>query len=316
MCIFGIRVENVRKMNNKNLNKAKSNKKDEFTTQIVDIEKELWAYKKHFQGKTVYCNCDDYWSSNFSTFFEDNFDELGLEKLIVTGYKLDEKFSYYEKTDADDTVYPLKGDGDFRSDECIEILKQADIVVTNPPFSLFREYITQLIEYDKKFIIIGNQNAIAHKLTFDKISENKIWLGHSIHGGDREFGIPDDYEVKGNSLRTEGDDRFVSVAGVRWFTNLEHGVKPKDLELTKKYDESLYPKYDNYNAINVNITKNIPIDYEGEMGVPITFLDKYNPEQFEIIGLDRVITKNMSGKSSYFKINGLELYSRIVIKKK
>ena len=183
-------------------------------------------------------------------------------------------------------VKKLKGDGDFRSDECIKYLKEADIVVTNPPFSLFREYVEQLIEYNKLFIIIGHQNAISYKETFKLIKENKIWLGVSIHSGDREFRIPDDYEVRSKSLRIdENGNKYVRVSGVRWFTNVDYKERHEDLILYKTYNEKEFPKYDNYDAINVDKTQDIPKDYSGVMGVPITFMDKYNPEQFEIVAL-------------------------------
>ena len=293
---------------NKNLRKAKTWKNDEFYTQLADIERELWHYKEHFKDKVVLCNCDDPRISNFFHYFAYNFEYFGLKKLITTCYKSQdmnlfsinesEKAVYLEYTgdkNGDNTpnineigVRELQGDGDFRSKECIELLKEADIVVTNPPFSLFREYVTQLIEYDKKFVILGNLNAITYKETFKLIKENKIWLGHSIHSGDVEFKVPPHYEVRSKSLRVdEKGERYIRVPSIRWFTNLDYRERHEDLILYKTYKENdkEYPKYDNYDAINVGITKNIPIDYTWVMGVPITFLDKYNPEQFELIGL-------------------------------
>ena len=178
------------------------------------------------------------------------------------------------------------GDGDFRSKESIALLKKADIIVTNPPFSLFREYVSQLAAYDKKFLIIGNINAVTYKETFKLIKDNKMWLGASIHSGDREFGVPDDYPLKAAGYRVDGNGKkFIRVKGVRWFTNLDYKERHEDLVLYKKYSPEEYPKYENYDAIEVSRTANIPMDYDGKMGVPITFLDKYNPDQFEILGL-------------------------------
>jgi hypothetical protein len=263
-------------------------------------------YKNHFKDKVVYCNCDDPRVSNFFHFFSYNFEKLGLKKLITTCYK-SQSMDLFSESDSEQAIYleydgdknnnnvpdpeeigivELKADGDFRSAESIELLKQADIVVTNPPFSLFRDFITQLDEYDKKFVIIGNVNAITYKETFRLIKENKLWLGASIHSGDREFGVPDDYPLTAASSRIDEDgNKFIRVKGVRWFTNLDYKERYEDLILYKNYAPEEYPKYENFDAINVNKTKDIPSDYDGYMGVPITFLDKYNPEQFEIIGL-------------------------------
>lgn len=323
---------------NNSLHRAKNAKKDEFYTQLVDIEKELNEYKKHFKGKTVLCNCDDPRVSNFFHYFSYNFENLGLKKLITTCYKNQERdlFSNHDEQKAiyleyggdkngnripdikEIGVKNLKGDGDFRSDECITLLEQADIVITNPPFSLFREYVAQLVEFDKKFVIIGNMNAVTYKEVFKLFKENKVWLGHSIHSGDREFGVPKDYplEAAGHRVDDKGN-KFIRVKGVRWFTNLDHNKRHEELILYKTYqgNEKDYPKYDNYDAINVDKTKEIPMDYAGVMGVPITFLDKYNPEQFEILGIDRYIENNPNyGKR--FSINGKEIYARIIIKHK
>ena len=289
-----------------NLRTAKKVKKDEFYTQLTDISKEMKHYKNHFKDKVVYCNCDDPRVSNFFHFFSYNFEKLGLKKLITTCYK-SQSMDLFSESDSEQAIYleyngdknnnnvpdpeeigivELKADGDFRSLESIELLKQADIVVTNPPFSLFRDFITQLDEYDKKFVIIGNVNAITYKETFRLIKENKLWLGASIHSGDREFGVPDDYPLTAASSRIDEDgNKFIRVKGVRWFTNLDYKERYEDLILYKNYTPEEYPKYENFDAINVNKTKDIPADYDGYMGVPITFLDKYNPEQFEIIGL-------------------------------
>ena len=290
----------------KNLNIAKKNKSDEFYTQLSDIENELRHYKHHFKNKVVYCNCDDPRVSNFFNYFALNFETLGLKKLITTCYK-NHEWNLFSSGNSEQAVYleyegdkngnkvpdpeeigihPLKGDGDFRSEESIELLKQADIVVTNPPFSLFREYVDQLITFKKKFLILGNLNAITYQEIFKFIKEGKLWMGPSITSGDREFGVPDDYPLNAASSRVDSDgNKFVRVKGVRWFTNLDYSKRYEDLILYKKYKKEDYPKYENFDAINVNKTVDIPIDYKGFMGVPITFLDKHNPDQFEIIGL-------------------------------
>lgn len=326
-------------VNNKDLHKARKNKKDEFYTQLPDIENELRHYKDHFRGKTVYCNCDDPRISNFFHYFSHNFEQLGLKKLITTCYRNKERDSF--STDASDQaisliyegdkngntipdpeeigIIPLKGDGDFRSEESIDLLKQADIVVTNPPFSLFREYVAQLMNYEKKFIILGNINAATLKEIFPLIKENKIWLGPSISSGDREFGIPDDYPLEAAGTRIdENGFKYIRVKGVRWFTNLSHMKRNEEITLYKTYTPEEYPQYDNYDAIDASRVKEMPIDYEGAMGVPITFLDKYNPDQFEIIGMCRYLPKSpiIKNKNERFYLNGYEKYARIVIKRK
>lgn len=333
--------------NNKNLGKANKAKKDEFYTQLVDIEKELKHYKAFFKGKTVFCNCDDPYESNFVKYFAMNFNTLELKKLIATCYatspvmytQLDcfgkselvgnaggEKKPYkIEITevldengdgaiDLDDFEIMLKkrppelleGDGDFRSEECIELLKQADVVVTNPPFSLFREYVAQLIEYDKKFIIIGNQNAITYKEIFPLIKDNKIWLGASIHSGDREFRVPDSYPLQASGFRIdENNIKYIRVKGIRWFTNVDYPQRHENLILYRHYTPEEYPTYDNYEAINVDKTADIPCDYSGYIGVPITFLDKFNPEQFDIIKFRKGNDEKdlcINGKCPYFRI--------------
>lgn len=297
------KVSNITSLNS-NLHKAKSQKKDEFYTQLTDIEKELKNYKKVFKGKVVYCNCDDPRISNFFHYFSHNFEVLGLKKLITTCYKNDNMNSfsknkssraiYLEYHGNSNNVVPdqkdirinyLEGDGDFRSQESIEILKTADIVVTNPPFSLFREYITQLIEYKKKFLVIGDQNAITYKEIFQLIKDNKIWLGYD-NGGTKWFQVPNDYDIKTNSRKKiENGIKYFSKGSITWYTNIDTTKRHEDLILYKKYKPSEYVKYENFNAINIDKTTNIPVDYKGYMGVPITFIDKYNPEQFEILGL-------------------------------
>lgn len=287
---------------NKLLRKANRSKNDEFYTQLSDIEKELRHYKKYFKGKVVYCNCDDPRLSNFFHYFSYNFEKLGLKKLIATCYKNQnmDMFSQNDSEQAISLVYtgdrngnsvpdpneigirPLKGDGDFRSKECIELLKEADIVVTNPPFSLFREYVAQLVEYDKKFIIVGHQNAIGYKEIFKLIRSNKLWLGYGFNRNCAHF-INRNYEDY--AVDQDHKEGLIRVSGVQWFINLDIDKRHEEMILYKTYSPKEYPKYENYDAINIDQTKDIPMDYAGNMGVPITFLNKYNPDQFEIVGL-------------------------------
>lgn len=301
---------------NANLNTARKAKNDEFYTQLSDIENELKHYKSHFKGKVVYCNCDDSRESNFFKFFFLNFKDYGLKKLICTGYKsgghgvkyVTEVGDLNNNAIDDDNeldVVEMEGDGSYESPECLELLKESDIVVTNPPFSLFRSYLNTLIEYGKKFLIIGNMNAIACKEIFPLIKENKLWFGPSISSGDRRFGVPDDYELNAATCGVdENGKKYINVKGVRWFTNLEHNKRHEPLTLENSYYPEVYPHYDNYDAIEVSKTRNIPKDYNGVMGVPISFLDKYCPEQFEIVGLGR------------YKIKGKTTYARILIRNK
>ena len=312
---------------NSDLNSAKSAKKDEFYTQLTDIEKELRHYRQHFQGKTVLCNCDDPFESNFFKYFVLNFNRLGLKKVIATCYTgspianrqlslfdiLSDKeenketpykavvTTVYDKTgdggvdmldvaelfkSGENELTELEGDGDFRSPECLALMKEADIVVTNPPFSLFREYVAALVEHNKKFIIIGNLNAVKYKEIFPLFMENKIWLGASIHSGDRAFYVPDDYplEAAGCGVDEETGRKFIRVKGVRWFTNLDIKQRHEEMILVKKYSPDIYPQYTNFDAIDVNSVADIPCDYAGLMGVPINILDSYNPDQFELLG--------------------------------
>jgi len=291
------------KEKNRNLHQAKSSKKDEFYTQLADIERELKHYKKHFKGKVVYCNCDDPRVSNFFHYFSFNFEKLGLKKLITTCYK-NQDMDLFSRNDSERAIYleydgdrnknnvpdreeigikRLKGDGDFRSEESVKLLKQADLVVTNPPFSLFREYVAQLVEHDKKFVIIGSQNAITYKEIFKLIKEDKIWLGHGFKAGNAFFATPYPKEFA-KGVYNE-DTGLVKFRNVTWFTDLDITKRHEDLILYKPYSPGEYPAYDNYDAIEVSKTKDIPADYDGAMGVPITFLDKYNPDQFEILGI-------------------------------
>ncbi len=343
---------------NMGLNKAGQAKKDEFYTQIVDIEKELKHYKSQFRDKVVYCNCDDPFESNFFKYFAGNFNALGLKKLIATSYKPspiantqiglfgeDEileapkgrpkvtanKFIINEVTDIDgDGAFdlrdiaeqlkanknnewsPMEGEGDFRSDESVELLKQADIVVTNPPFSLFREYVAQLMEYDKKFLILGDQNAVTYKETFGYIKENKFWPGYD-NGGTKWFQVPMDYDIPTESRKKiENGIKYFSMGRIMWFTNLETTKRNENIVLYKKYTPEEFPKYDNYDVINVDKVSDIPMDYDGVMGVPITFVDKYSPKQFEVLGLAN------SARSIGYKcltiIQGRKIYNRILIK--
>jgi hypothetical protein len=328
---------------NDNLHKAKRAKADEFYTQLSDIENECKHYWEHFKGKTILCNCDDPRVSNFFRYFSLNFEHLGLKKLIATCYK-NQDIDLFSQESSEKAVYiiyegdkngnrqvddnelevkELQGDGDFRSKECIELLKEADIVVTNPPFSLFREYVAQLIEYEKKFLIIGHQNAITYKEIFPLLKDNKMWLGYGFKGSAGHF------ISKYEDVATAGDHKegMIRVSGVTWFTNLEHNKRHEELILYKEYNPEKfpneYPKYENYNAIEVSKTAEIPMNYNGVMGVPVTFMYKYNPEQFEIIGMAEDNGKGLSGeaaewdgKNPHCIINGKAMYKRIFIRKK
>lgn len=327
---------------NKNLRTAKTAKKDEFYTQLIDIENELRHYKDHFRGKTVFCNCDDPRVSNFFHYFSHRFESLGLKKLIATCYKSQDMnlfstheneraimLEYYGDKNGDKTpnaeeigIVELKGDGDFRSAESIALLKEADIVVTNPPFSLFREYVAQLMEYDKKFLIIGNINALSYKEIFTLIKEDKAWLGTGMGRWISGFIVPNHYELYGSEARIDNNgNRIVATNNCLWLTNLDHAKRHEDLDLYKNYTPEEYPKYDHYDAINIDKTKDIPGDYAGLMGVPITFLDKYNPDQFEIVdGIGRYSmltgpTEETKGKYLTM-LKGKPAYARVIIRNK
>ncbi len=342
------------------LQKAKKAKNDEFYTQYADIQTEVNAYLQYdpdtFRDKTVLLPCDDPESSNFTRFFAENFTALGLKKLISTSYAPQAKKDRYSlelfdcanggeidpahgrmlildhdvngdgKIDFDDLEWwYLKGDGDFRGAEVKKFRDAADIIVTNPPFSLFREFLKWIVEADKKFLIIGNMNAITYKEVFPLIKANKMWLGESIHSGDREFGVPKEYPLNAAGWRVDDKgNKFIRVKGVRWFTNMEHGRRHQPLELMtmadnvkysrhKEVEGAGYKKYDNYDAIEVPFTDAIPSDCEGMMGVPISFLDKYCPEQFAILGLDRYVPDNPH-YGRRFTIDGTETYARILIR--
>lgn len=332
---------------NRNLHKAKNAKKDEFYTQLVDIEKELKHYKAQFRGKVVYCNCDDPFESNFFKYFAANFKELKLKKLITTSYvkspivggqiplfemeglkpsgKEPFRIEIKEVTDINndgainikDVEYllkhdkniatPLSGDGDFRSDECIKLLKKADIVVTNPPFSLFREYVAQLVKYDKKFLILGNLNAITYKEIFELIKQNKLWLGYN--NGSKTYQVPDSYEKNNIFIGADGR-KYAQMGNTGWFTNLDVAKRHETIPLYKKYNPEEYPKYVNCDAIEVSKVSDIPKNFNRAMGVPVTFLSKYNPEQFKILGSSRLLGKPMSefAEKGTFVQGGVRFY--------
>lgn len=343
---------------NKDLNSAKSARKDEFYTQLTDIEKEMRYYRKHFKDKTVLCNCDDPFESNFFKYFVLNFNRLGLKKLIATCYtgspiaykqlsifdiigeeKDNQNKPYkavvttvYDKTgdggvdmldvaelfkSGENELTELEGDGDFRSQECLSLLDEADIVVTNPPFSLFREYVGTLMDHKKHFIIIGNVNALKYKEVFPFFMRNELWLGASIHSGDRAFYVPDDYPLDAAGCGTDETGRkYIRVKGVRWFTNLDMKQRHEEMILVKRFNKDLYPRYMNYDAIEVGTTSDIPCDYSGVMGVPITFMDKYNPEQFEIVGIserDSPLRTRIFTKEEYTNYSDLNRYGAAVV---
>lgn len=350
---------------NATLNRAFLVKKDEFYTQHEDVAREMVKHREYLRGKTIFCNCDDPFESAFFRFFVLNFEKLGLKGLMTTcfngssfagqEYPLEGITGAYKSvvTEVPETslVRPdgsldleplfamsgnslerLKGDGDFRSSECRELLKSADVVATNPPFSLFREFITQLVDYNKDFVILGNMNATTTKEIFPLFRENRVWYGETIRSGDRKFHVPDDYPLNAASCGVdESGRRFIRVKGVRWFTNLETNRRHKLIELTRRYTPDEYPRYENYDAINVGRTQDIPFDYEGVMGVPITFLDKYSPDQFEIIMLangnartnvsPEVLSEvnyraHSEDRGGVGIINGERVYARVLIRRK
>ena len=333
---------NSRKGSVKYLHKAKREKNDEFYTILSDIERELNHYKKHFKNKVVLCNCDDPRVSNFFHYFSYNFEQLGLKKLISTCYKnqnadlfsehKSERAVYLEYSgdknhnnipDREETgIQHLEGDGDFRSAECIELLKQSDIVVTNPPFSLFREYVVQLVEYEKKFLIVGTWNAITYKEIFKLIRDDKVWIGVNSNRNFSGFIVPKHYSLHGTEARVdENGNRIISTNNTCWFTNMDIAKRHQDLILFKKYSPSEYLKYDNYDAIEVSKTAEIPISYKGVMGVPVTFLNKYNPKQFELVGMGEDNGSGYSGGvwnggSKSCLVNGKAAFKRVFIRNK
>jgi Adenine-specific methyltransferase EcoRI len=361
----------------RNLADAKTAKADEFYTQLADIERELKHYRRHFKGKVVYCNADDPRISNFFHYFSHNFERVGLKRLITTCYQSEER-DRFSKGDSEHAIYleyagdrsgnrvpdpdeigvhHLEGDGDFRSAECLELLKQADVAVTNPPFSLLREYVAQLVEHDKKFVILGNKNAVTYAEIFPLIQANRLWVGHTPMGTEMLFDVTEEF---GRELVASGKDRKYTItdgvvrarAQACWFTNLDFAKRHEDLILYKRYSSEEYPTYDNYDAIEVSRVENIPLDYDGVMGVPITFLDKHNPAQFEILGIAKAplgkpskvypqqvqvsasgvkstVTKLNDGPAmkvdqapagkTYYEVDGetyVQLYARILIRRK
>ena len=321
----------MRKNENDFLRKAKQNKNDEFYTQLKDIKSELQYYGVHFKNKVVFCPCDDPITSNFYRYFATNFKKLGLKKLISSCYFYNDfdlfsdnlnvfkKGYYYEYSGKDnEKVFPtiedviyFDGDGDFRSNESIELLKKSDIVVTNPPFSLSRDFISTVTQYNKDFLVIGNINVITYKEIFPLIQSNTAWMGINMGRGISGFIVPEHYELYGTETKiNENGERIISPNNCLWLTNLDNFKRHEDIELVNIYknNEENYPTYDNYNGINVNKTKDIPLDYEGVIGVPITFLHKFNPSQFEIIGF----RKGDDGKD--LKVNGKTPYFRILVR--
>ena len=309
---------------NINLHMSRAEKQDEFYTQISMIEDELKYYRKHFAGKVVFCNCDDPAESNFWKYFQLNFYHLGLKKMISTHYEED-KPSYKLEIVAvenqngqigipDYVTTPLKQNGDFRSDECVEIMKEADIIVTNPPFSLFRDYMDLLMKYEKDFLIIGRGTAATYKEILPLFLNGKLWLGRN--SGHFWFRVPDYYEEKKTDFKIdENGIKWRRMGNICWFTNLDYKERHENINLFRNYDSVNYPKYDNYDAIDVNEVKNIPCDYYGVMGVPTTFLTKWNPEQFEILGSSRYHDGSMEANDINF-INGKGKFTRILIRRK
>lgn len=319
------------KSGNKSLGDAKKAKEDEFYTQLSDIADELKHYRAHFKGKTVLCNCDDPRVSNFFHYFAYQFESLGLKRLITTCYKSQERdlFSNHDCERAISLVYDgdkngnrvpdpdeigiheLQGDGDFRSPECIELLMQADIVVTNPPFSLFREYVAQLMEHGKKFLIVGNQNNVTYTDVFPLFMENRLWLGYK--SGNMAFRVPPDSEPRTTRYwQDENGQKWRSLGNICWFTNLDIPKRHEEIVLFRTFSPDAYPRYDNFDAVEVGKVADIPCDYDGLMGVPLTFLDKYNPAQYEIVGDDI----SLGASKGRFYLDGRRLYSRIVIRRR
>lgn len=301
--------------NNKNLQKARDTKNDEFYTRLSDVKEELQYYKNCFKDKVVYLNCDDFYSS-FTIYFVNNFEELGLKKLIITKYDPDFGGQFYSSDGSIWKETSLKNDGDFRSQECIEFLKEADIVVTNPPFSLFRGFVDLMLKYDKDFLIIGNENAITYKNIFGYIRDKKIRLGVTYP---KTFYVPDEYESKNVSIDLDGR-KIAKFGNICWFTTLKssHSIEPLQtgaLYYDEAHRKEEYPFYDNYDAINVDRVSNIPMDFEGVMGVPITFIKKWNYEQFDVVGDSRYHDGSDEANDINY-VNGKQKYKRILIKKK
>ena len=325
-------------MSNLKIRKAQKAKADEFYTLYETIERELEYYHTALVGKVVYCPCDNPAYSNFYKFFKDNFHKFQLKELRATYYNPDfcplDVFTDSISQNPTLIIYdgeselrkPLKGDGDFRSEECVEILRGADVVITNPPFSLFRDFIDLLVAEKKDFLFLMNGLAVAYKTVIKLFSENKCWLGHSIHSGDVEFQVPESYPLKGQGYRiSDNGERFLRVTSIRWLTSIDCGKRPTPIPLIETYSPEKYPSFDNFPAINVDSSKEIPSDYYGLMGVPITFLDKWNPEQFEVVDcLNRYTVLDSQGtnehiqaiKSHAANVNGTPKYARVIIRRK
>lgn len=312
---------------NNNLHSAKNAKNDEFYTQLEDIEREMVNYVPFFEGKVVYCNCDDYRLSNFTKCFKDNFEYLKLKKVICTNYDNGNGAWKYEYDGENETVIQLQENGGFETEECIAFLKEADVVVTNPPFSLFRDYVKQLMDYNKKFLILGNNNAITYKEIFPYIKNNQVWLGRTLFTGKMPyFKVSENYTLENDRYERRSDGLYKQVNGICWFTNIPNDGNREILDLFKKYNPEEYPKYDNYDAIECGRMIYLPMDYDGVIGVPITSLKYLYSDgkihanidgvdtKFDILGIDRYIENNPHyGKR--FTINGVEIYARILIKR-
>ncbi|MND45340.1 hypothetical protein D3C80_361970 [compost metagenome] len=354
-------VSSVKSSGNGNLNNAFNLKKDEFYTRYEDVEKEVLRYRSYLEGKTVFCNCDDPFESAFFRFFVANFAKLKLEKLVsscraepsflasggnarafkavVTVVPCGSPVRPNSPSDIEallampgNSLSPLTGDGDFRSAECEALLSEADVVATNPPFSLFRDYLHQLDKHGKKFIVLGNMNAVTTREIFPLFRDNRVWYGESIRSGDRSFHVPDSYPLNAAGCGIDEDGRrFIRVKGVRWFTNIDARKRTERLELTRFYRPEEYPTYENYDAIDVARTKDIPVDYDGLMGVPITFLDKYNSDQFDIVMLANGNARSSvpattlkevgysphpDDKGGVGIIDGRRVYARIIVRRK
>lgn len=354
-------ASSVKGSGNGNLNNAFILKKDEFYTRYEDVEKEMLHYRSYLEGKAVFCNCDDPFESAFFRFFVENFAKLRLAKLVstcraepsfsarggnarafkavVTEVPCGSPLSLNIPSEIEalfampgNSLSPLAGDGDFRSAECEALLEEADVVATNPPFSLFRDYIRQLDKYGKKFIVLGNMNAVTTREIFPLFRDNRVWYGESIRSGDRSFHVPDNYPLNAAGCGIdEGGRRFIRVKGVRWFTNIDVRGRMERLKLTRFYRPEDYPTYENYGAIDVARTKDIPVDYDGFMGVPITFLDRYDPGQFDIVMLANGNARSSvsattlkevrysphpEDKGGVGIIDGRRAYARIIIRRK
>lgn len=315
----------MKEQTNTNLHISRADKQDEFYTSLEMIENELKHYRDYFQDKVVFCNCDDPEKSNFWQYFQRNFYMLGLRKLISTHFETDKQSYKMEITRQDDKIgqlsflpdyvqTPLEQNGDFRSPECESILEEADIVVTNPPFSLFRDYVAQLMQYKKDFLIIGRETAITYKEVLPLVMENRLWLGYN--DGHFWFQVPDDYEEKKTDFKIDDNGiKWRRMGNICWFTNIDIAKRHENMTLFRKYIPSEYPKYDHYDAIEVGRKADIPVDYDGVMGVPVTFMTQYNPEQFEILG-DSRYHDGQDFSDDINVINGKTKFRRLLIRRR